>query len=250
MDHLATHTELSTPLPDEEMIFLVNGHRDKGEFAISRVAVIDNIIALLDEAGIDYQRFKSILDFGCGCGRALAGWEWKLPPQAQLFGIDINQTLIDFCKRNIPFAQSALSRYLPPIEFQDASIDFLYAASVFTHMKLHAAMAWAGELARVVEPNAIMMMSYHGAYFAPQVAQLSKEGSRQLEEHGFYCHLHVRSDTTWEGSNHYATFMTSAFVNSLFKGFDLVRIYPGLSRGPNPFASYQDIAIFRRTNEM
>ena len=44
--------------------------------------------------------------------------------------------------------------------------------------------------------------------------------------------------------------MTSAFVNSLFKGFDLVRIYPGLSRGPNPFASYQDIAIFRRTNEM
>jgi hypothetical protein len=66
MDQLAMHTELSTPLPDEEMIFLVNGHRDKGEFAISRVAVIDNIIAILDEAGIDYQRFKSILDFGCG----------------------------------------------------------------------------------------------------------------------------------------------------------------------------------------
>jgi hypothetical protein len=66
MDHLETHIELSTPLPDEETIFLVNGQRDKGAFASSRVAVIDNTIAVLDEAGIGYQRFKSIPDIGCG----------------------------------------------------------------------------------------------------------------------------------------------------------------------------------------
>jgi hypothetical protein len=66
-----------------------------------------------------------------------------------------------------------------------------------------------------------------------------------MEERG---HVHGSTEDTFEGSNNYAAFHTSGFMISLLKGSDLVRIYPGVSRGPNPFASYQDIGIFRRTN--
>jgi SAM-dependent methyltransferase len=240
-------TQLTTPIPHEDLIFLVNGHRDQHAYAISRQATVDNIIELLSEAGISYVDLKKILDFGCGCGRVLAGWEHILPEGATLRGVDINPQLVEFCTLNIPFAKVSASAYYPPLKSFDArSVDLVYAASVFTHMTLPATIQWAGEFARIVAPGGVLMMSYHGTYYASIVAQLSADGSRLLEERGFYCHLHSKESDTFEGSNHYATFMSSGFVLSLFKGFDLVRIFPGISRGPNPFASYQDIAIFKR----
>jgi SAM-dependent methyltransferase len=238
--------ELTTPVPSEDFIFIVNGHRDRANFAVSRGATVANIIELLVGAGVDYRQFRSFLDFGCGCGRVLAGWEHFVANGATLWGFDINDSLIKFCQENIPFAKTATSSYFPPLPLADESIDFAYAASIWTHLSLPAAVQWAGEFARLMSPGGIALVSYHGSYFAPLLAQLSKEGSQQLEERGFYIHLHGSADDTFEGSNNYATFMTSAFVRQLFAGFEILRIYPGVSHGPNPFASYQDIAVLRR----
>lgn len=238
--------ELTTAIPPGDLIYLVNGHRDGHNYAISRGATVRNMIELLAGAGVDYRAFRSILDFGCGCGRVLAGWEHFIGEHSKLFGFDINPSLIEFCQKNIPFARTAVSGYFPPLPLGDASVDFAYAGSVWTHLSLPAAMQWAGEFARVIAPGGIAMMSYHGSYFAPVVANNSKAGSRQLEENGFYVHLHGSAEDTFAGSNNYATFMTSAFMRQLFAGFDVLRIYPGISEGPNPFASYQDIAVLRR----
>jgi SAM-dependent methyltransferase len=237
---------LATPIPPEDLIYLVNGHRDSEQFAKIRMATIKNMIALLSEAGVEFDGFQSILDFGCGCGRILAGLEHFAAQGANLQGFDINETLVRFCQENIPFAKVLQCNYHPPIPVEDASIDFAYAASVWTHMSLSAAMQWAGEFTRVVKPGGTALVSYHGSYFAKTVADLNPNGSRQIEEHGFYIHSHVAAADTWEGSNSYATFITSDFMRSLFKGFEVLRIYPGISRGPNPFASWQDIVVLRR----
>src|SRR5262249_40439509 len=174
---------LSTPLPDPELIFLVNGHRDKQQFAISRRATVTNIIELLSEAGIDYRNFESIMDFGCGCGRILAGWEGLLSDHTALVGCDINPKLIEFCTANIPFARTFISDFLPPINnVADAQFDFVYVASVFTHLTLPAARAWANELARVIKTNGILMVSYSGGYYEPILAKLSKRGLRELKK--------------------------------------------------------------------
>lgn len=238
--------ELTTAVPPDDLIFLVTGHRDRANYSVSRVWNVINIINLLFGAGVDYRRFRSILDFGCGCGRILAGWEHLIGDNTKLQGFDINRELIKFCQANIPFAQTATCSYFPPLPLADSSFDFGYAASVWTHLSLPAAMQWAGEFARIIKPTGIALVSYHGSYFAPVLAQNSKEGSQQLEEKGFYIHLHGSASDSFEGSNNYATFMTSAFFRQLFSGFDILRIYPGVSHGPNPFASYQDIAVLRR----
>jgi SAM-dependent methyltransferase len=178
---------LSTPIPDPELIFLVNGHRDENQFAISRRATVTNIIGLLSEAGIDYRSFKSILDFGCGCGRVLAGWEGLLPDRTVLLGCDINSRLIEFCVANIAFARTFISDFLPPINnVADAQVDFVYAASVFTHLTLPAARAWADEMARIIKPNGILMMSFSGAYYEKILAEHSWKGLRELRKNGFY----------------------------------------------------------------
>ena len=238
--------QLSTPLPDPELIFLVNGHRDLHAFDISRRATAENIIALLSDANIDYTAFGSILDFGCGCGRVLAGWEGKLRRETQLFGCDINQTLIEFCQKNIRFAKTMTSSYYPPLPYDNDQFDFVYAASVYTHLTLPALLQWTGELARIVKQSGVVMLSYHGTYYAKTLAEISKIGSSLLAERGYYVHLHGEEKGTWKGSNNYATFLSSEFLLNIFRGFQLVKIYPGISDGPNPFASYQDIVIFRR----
>jgi SAM-dependent methyltransferase len=237
---------LSTPLPDPELIFLVNGHRDLHAFDISRRATVENIITLLSKANIDYKEFTSILDFGCGCGRVLAGWEGKLRAKAQLFGCDVNKELIGFCQRHIHFAKTINSSYYPPLPYDSEQFDFVYAASVYTHLTLPALLQWTGELARIVKKSGVVMLSYHGTYFAPTLANISNIGSSLLAERGYYVHLHCEEKDTWQGSNNYATFLSSEFVLNIFRGFQLVKIYPGISDGPNPFASYQDIVIFRR----
>jgi SAM-dependent methyltransferase len=241
---------LSTPIPDPELIFLVNGHRDPHAFDISRRATAENIISLLSEGGVDYRSFRSILDFGCGCGRVLAGWEGMLDQSVRLYGCDINERLIAFCKENIPFAETTRTGYYPPLPYRDNQFDFAYLASVYTHLSLAAALQWTGELTRIVKPGGIVMMSYHGTYYAKVLAEISKTGSAELATRGFFVHLHGKAEDTWEGSNQYATFMTAEFVTKLFCGFDLVVLYPGISRGPNPFASYQDIAILRRRADL
>lgn len=240
-------TVLSTPLPSEDLIFLVNGHRDQAAFAVSRLATVENIISLLGEAGIDHTSFNAILDFGCGCGRVLAGWEPYLRPSLTLNGVDINPILVEFCKANIPFANVEVSQYMPPLaQFSDSQFDFVYAASVFTHLNLESARAWAKEFRRIIRPGGILMMSFHGSWYLSELDRIAKDGSRILNEKGFFLFLHGIPGDTWNGSNNYATFMTPKFVDDLFSDFRLVQTFPGTSRGPNPFASYQDISIYQR----
>jgi SAM-dependent methyltransferase len=248
-DRYVSHEGLSTPLPDAELIFLVNGHRNLHAFDISRRATVESIIALLSKASIDYREFRSILDFGCGCGRILAAWEGKLRPDVKLFGCDINKELVRFCQENIRFAETMLCSYFPPLSYQAEQFDFVYAASVYTHLTLPALLQWTGELARIVKPHGIVMMSYHGAYYAHELARISQNGSAQLAQRGYYVHLHGDKSDTSEGSNCYATFLSLEFVLNLFRGFELVAVHPGILEGPNPFASYQDIAVFRRLRD-
>jgi hypothetical protein len=52
-----------------------------------------------------------------------------------------------------------------------------------------------------------------------------------------------------KGSNYYVTYMTDWFCDELFSGFQLVKTFPGITRGPNHFAGRQDISIYRRNGD-
>ena len=237
---------LTTPVPEPHLIYLVAGHRDRFKFAMTRRPPVDYIIERLKAAGADHATFDAILDFGCGCGRILAGWEGRLSVHTKLLGCDINPRLVAFCAANIPFATSFVSNYLPPLETIAAGeIDFLYAASVFTHLNESAARDWVDEIRRVLKPGGLVMMSFHGNSFRDVLASISKKGIREFDRHGFYCHIHGLPNRSRPGSNEYATFMTPDFTIGLFDGFEVVEMIPSVNHG-NPFSAAQDVAIFRR----
>ena len=230
------------------LLYLVSGHTNTEVWAASRQsAVYDVIMPRLRECGFNIRQCRAILDFGCGCGRILAGWEGSLG-EAELYGVDVNPALIDFCQHNIGFAKTAVCSAFPPLVLANTAFDLVYAASVWTHMTLPQAVQWAGEMARVVTTGGVLMISYHGDYYFRELASFAPEGCQWLAERGYYVHKHVHPDQTFLGSNDYATYMTSEFVRSLFKGFQLLRIYPGAS-GPHSFAANHDVAIFRRLSD-
>ena len=238
---------LTTPVPPEDLIFLVIGRRDRRQFALSRRSTVQGMISLLGEVGVDYREFTSILDFGCGCGRILAGWEPFLAKDVTLLGCDINSTLVAFCQENIPFARSWTSTYLPPLQqVSNDSLDFVYAASVFSHVTESAARDWAEEMRRIIKPGGVLMISYNGSYYDTLLEGISPKGLRELKERGFYGHIHGRPDQTWLGSNDYATYMDRTFVNDLFTGFERIGLREGQIIGATQFVPFQDTCIFRR----
>ncbi|MDB5513148.1 MAG: hypothetical protein JWR08_2631 [Enterovirga sp.] len=234
---------LSTPLPDPELIYLVNGHRDPDLFAASRLAVVDDIISLLETAGVDHTRFRSILDFGCGCGRALAGWEGRLPPGATLTGCDINPRLASFCQENIPFAKTVLTKFEPPLPFPDGAFDFVYVASVYTHLTKSDFRRWADEHARIIAPGGILMASFHGAAYEHL---LPPDAVETLRRGGLFYYVHGEASDTFLGSNDYSTFSTPGFARKVFRNFDLLHLHLGRRTRPRTFAAHHDIGIFRR----
>jgi SAM-dependent methyltransferase len=237
---------LSTPLPDPALVFLVNGHRDLEAYDASRRAVVANVAGLLSRAGQDLAQFRSILDFGCGCGRILSGMEPFLSDDTLLQGCDINSALVDFCSSNIKYARVFRQNYFPPTPLADASVDLFLAGSVFTHLSLPALVQWSGEFTRLATRDAVAIISTHGSYYHGELALIDRNLVQSLAQHGVCTFIHGSPDQTWAGSNHHATWMTPEFLRRLMIGWEEIYAEPGISHGPQPFASYQDIAIFRR----
>jgi SAM-dependent methyltransferase len=242
-------TPLSTPLPDDDMIFLVLAHRNRESFAESRRGAVDEIVGLLAEIGINDRDFRSILDFGCGCGRILAGWEGRLHPDTELHGCEINEQLVRFCQENIKYSRVVRSNYFPPLPYADRQFDFIYAASVYTHLTLPAMLYWTGEFIRIVKPGGIVMITTSGSYYSSFLSEISKRGSRVLAERGYYTHLFANPEDTWLGSNEYGAWVTPDFMRRIFVGFDLMGAFPGASYAHANLMVHHDVLIFRRASD-
>ncbi|MCR9243426.1 MAG: class I SAM-dependent methyltransferase [bacterium] len=105
---------------------------------------------------------RSVLDFGCGCGRLLR-WFGAALPDCELFGADVRQAAIDWCAAHLPGTYLG-NGTAPPLELPDASVELTVALSVFSHLSRAAGQAWMRELARVTAPGGFVLVTTHGAF--------------------------------------------------------------------------------------
>lgn len=101
---------------------------------------------------------RSVLEFGCGSGRA-ARW-WIEAHESNFYGCDVQSRLIRWCSENLAghFSKNDL---LPPLRFESEAFDLLYAISVFTHLREDLAGKWLSELARVTKPGGLALITFH-----------------------------------------------------------------------------------------
>lgn len=104
----------------------------------------------------------SVLDWGAGCGR-LTRW-FVDRGAANVVGIDVDAENVEWCKSNLPGAEFKAVELFPPTPFSAASFDLVFANSVLTHLTKKAMTAWLGEVRRVLKPDGLALLSYHGDF--------------------------------------------------------------------------------------
>lgn len=205
----------------------VAGTADADWFLRSGRAAYDAIAAHVPLDGA-----RDVLDFGCGCGRVLRYWEGHA---GTVSGSDRDGGAVEWCSANLQFARIVRNDLAPPLPHADASLDLVYALSVFTHLTEELQTAWRDELRRVLRPGGRLLLTTHGRSYVPRL----EPDERARFEGG---ELVVRwSDLP--GSNLCSAYHPERYLReTLALGFDLETLEPEGARG-NPT---QDLVVLQR----
>src|SRR3954447_2624885 len=108
---------------DETSAFAASGHRTVSEWA--------RALGLVEKTFHDFPR---IVDFGCGCGRALRHLRPRLKDTQELIGLDVDGEAIKWMSENYKNIVSVKLDEWPPSPIQTDSVDLIVNQSVFTHL--------------------------------------------------------------------------------------------------------------------
>ena len=146
-------------LPPAELMVRVTGVASPEHFLAGGALGRDVITAVLARNGVTMAQLGAVLDFGVGCGRVARHWA-ELP--AEVHGCDYNPVLVEWCRRNLGHVRAAVNRLQPPLPYDDARFDLVYALSIFTHLTEPQQRAWIAELRRVTRPGGHVLFTTHG----------------------------------------------------------------------------------------
>jgi SAM-dependent methyltransferase len=221
------------PIPPHKLLTLVAGGSDISWFLEIGRQGAESTIEILARNGVRTADFRSILDFGCGCGRVIRHLRSLQTPK--LCGSDYNRALIEWCQRNLSFAEFSTNGLLPPLGYADDAFDLVYSLSVFTHLPEGMQLDWIKELRRVISPGGYLLITTHGESYMS--VMLPEEKDR-------FCagQLVTRSETH-AGTNTCAAFHPPAYVRrTLANGFEVIDFVPEGAKG-NP---HQDVFLLRK----
>jgi SAM-dependent methyltransferase len=194
----------------------------------------ESVTGILDKNGVDIRACRTILDFGCGCGRVLRQWAGL---DARIHGCDYNRRCVEWCRRNLPFASVDVNELTPPLRYDDGQFDLVYALSVFTHLPEPLLFAWMREMKRIVTPGRFLIVSTHGESY---LGELTPEQRAQ-----FQSRRAVVKDQNAAGTNRCGVYLSEGYVRErLTDGFSVVDFVPRGATG-NPV---QDLVLLHRNS--
>ncbi|HEV2803334.1 MAG TPA: class I SAM-dependent methyltransferase [Chthoniobacterales bacterium] len=227
------------PLPPDDLMIAVSNHANHADFARSRINGPAQMLADLAAAGVDSASLTEVLDFGCGCGRFLAGWLLH-NSSMRLFGCDYNRALVAWCNEQLPGVEVRQNHIGSPIPFADKSFSYIYLLSVFTHLTISEQTRLVDEFRRLLRPGGYVYVTFHGEYFYPTMFPRIADGEKIFERDGF-----LIQNEDHEGSNDCWTLHSPQSLIALFKGFVPQKHFRSVERGPTDIAAWQDSMIFR-----
>ncbi len=164
--------EKFSPMPPQALRERVSGTADESWFDTSGLLTVGEWARALASQGRSFREFETIIDFGCGCGRALRHLKPTLDPEQQLIGLDPDQEAIGWLSNALPDVTVHAIAELPPVDaIRPACADLILSHSVFTHLPEDVQFAWLGELARMLKPGGLLIASIHGPKVVEEYAQ-------------------------------------------------------------------------------
>jgi SAM-dependent methyltransferase len=156
--------------------------RDPGRYLRTGYGVARWIALLSAGLGKPVASAKRVLDLGCGCGRVLRYLGWVRQEGVELWGSDVMENTVQWCREAYPFAQFVCHGPEERLPFREGSVDLVYAISVLSHLDAKKEDFWLGELERILTIGGLAFVSVHGEEWAMQVLEqgeyeaLSRDG--------------------------------------------------------------------------
>ena len=103
----------------------------------------------------------AVLDWGVGHGRVLR----HMPLAGMtgpLHGVDIDPDNIAWARDHLKSLDMRVGPLMPPSPYEDDSFDLVYGISVMTHLTRHVQEAWLAEIARILKPGGVAMLTFSG----------------------------------------------------------------------------------------
>jgi len=156
------------PLPPLEMRRLV-GPTDPTEY--------DNPKGELVYPWLAPETFRSVFDFGCGCGRVARQLILQRPGPERYVGVDLHAGMVQWCNDhlhlvaphfefhhhdvfNVAFNPGRAKPLTAPFPVADAQFTLVNALSVFTHLTEAQAAYYLREGARILHPQGVLHASW------------------------------------------------------------------------------------------
>jgi len=115
-------------------------------------------------------RRLAVLDFGCGMCRILR-YLMQFVPQHVYYACDVNDPAIQWDRRTFLAANFLRIGAEPPVRLPDASMDVIYAFSIFTHYSEAVHLRWMEDLARLLKPGGLLIVTIHGDIILNRMAK-------------------------------------------------------------------------------
>jgi SAM-dependent methyltransferase len=150
----------SRPVPPKETWISEKYGKTADEYLASGRRDTQDMLDVLERAGVSLEDQGHVLEFGCGDGRMIRCLE-HLAAGREIWGVDVDAGRIVWCKQNLsPPFHFLTTTTVPHLPFEDRYFGFVYAGSVFTHID-DLADAWIAEIRRVLRPGGKLFMTVH-----------------------------------------------------------------------------------------
>lgn len=170
-------TGLTQAMPPEDVHAMGRGPYASGGSLYYGDLVADG----LSGAGFELAPGMRALDFGCSSGRVVRVLA-AAHPEIQWHGCDPIPNAVEWAQAHLPGVAFSLSPEAPPLAYEDASFDAVYAISIWSHFDAPAALAWLNEMHRILRPGGALLLSTHGYQTIAHDRRTDRRQSAQLEE--------------------------------------------------------------------
>ena len=185
-------------------VYLGNGMTIMADFLRSAIA-----------AGLRLGDAQAAFELGCGGARLIR--HLRSIKGLRLVGSDLIEENIKWCRENLSGIEFYTNQLEPPLKFaDDETFDFVFAFSVFTHIPIPLQLPWIQEIARILKPGGVAVVTVSS--FDKAKKQMNEEEYEQFRNEGTFTmdpdHPRVSFSSASIGS--WDVFMTPDYIRDLY----------------------------------
>lgn len=164
----------------------------------------------------------TILEWGCGVARTCRHIHKYTSPETKVFACDINEQMIDWCKKNITKVKFDTITTITPTNYATNFFSLIYGISIFTHIPANEQEGWLKEMARILQQGGVFIFSTHGKkYFS----KLTTTEQQILQQQGSYTKSYSQ-----KGHRLMSTYNNQEnFKQIVLKYFSIIQVFDGAS---------------------